>query len=138
MLIIDGYNFIFAHPYLSALGKEDLSHARDALVHLICNYHGYKKCKCIIVFDAYKRKGAEGCVESYGGVSAVYTKERQTADAYIEKAAYELGPKHTVRVVSSDYEEQLVILGAGALRVSAREFIEELECVADEIKDIIG
>lgn len=137
-LIIDGYNFIYAHSYLSSLAEADLSHARDALIHLICNYHGYKKCKCVIVFDAYKRKGAEGTVESYGGVTVVYTKERQTADAYIEKAAYELGGKHTVRVVSSDYDEQLVILGAGALRVSAREFIEELETVADEIKDIIG
>ena len=120
------------------LAREDLSHARDALIHLICNYYGYKRSKCVIVFDAYMRKGAECTVESYGGVTVVYTKERQTADAYIEKTAYDLSGTHTVRVVSSDYEEQLVILGAGALRVSAAEFIEELETVADEIQDIIG
>jgi predicted RNA-binding protein with PIN domain len=137
-LIIDGYNFIHAHPELSRLAASELSHAREALIRLVCNYQGYKKCRAIIVFDAYKRRGGEGSVESYGEVSVVYTKERQTADAYIEKTAYELGDKHSVRVVTSDYEEQLVILGAGALRVSCREFIEELATSADEIRDIIG
>ena len=137
-LVIDGYNFIHAHPELSKLASAELSHAREALIRLISNYQGYKRCRAIIVFDAYKRKGGEGSIEVYGGVSVVYTKERQTADSYIEKVAYDLSGKHSVRVVTSDYEEQLVILGAGALRVSCREFIEELAVSADEIKDIIG
>ena len=56
----------------------------------------------------------------------VYTKESQTADAFIERTTYEISGEHSVRVVTSDYQEQLVILGNGGLRVSAREFYQEM------------
>ena len=137
-LIIDGYNLIFAWDELKRLADADLSHARDTLIHLMCNYRGFKKCNLILVFDAYKRRDNEGSVTECGGITVVYTKERQTADAYIEKATYSLAEKNSVRVVTSDYEEQLIVLGNGATRVSAREFIEEVEATASRIREIIG
>ena len=132
-LIIDGYNLIFAWDELKKIADAELSHARDTLIHLMCNYRGYKKCNLILVFDAYKRKDNEGSVEEIGGITVVYTKERQTADAYIEKATYSLSEKNSVRVVTSDYVEQLVVLGNGATRVSAREFVEEVNTTAADI-----
>lgn len=137
-LLIDGYNLIYAWDQLKRLADSELSHARDTLIHLMCNYNGYKKVRLILVFDAYRRRDNEGSVEECGGITVVYTKERQTADAYIEKASYELSDKNTVRVVTSDYVEQLIVLGNGAIRVSAREFIEEVETVTSAIRDIIG
>ncbi|MBQ8380986.1 MAG: NYN domain-containing protein [Clostridia bacterium] len=137
-LIIDGYNLIFAWDELKALAEEDLSHARDALIHLMCNYRGYKKVNLILVFDAYKRRDNEGSVTEIGGITVVYTKERQTADAYIEKSTYSLADKNSVRVVTSDYVEQLVVLGSGGVRVSAREFIAEVKAAECEIRGIIG
>ena len=80
----------------------------------------------IVVFDAYTRAGGGGSVEECGAVTVVYTKESQTADTYIERTTYEIADEHTVRVVTSDYEEQLVVLGSGGLRVSAKEFYAEL------------
>lgn len=136
-LLIDGYNLIFASEELSRLAKEDLGHARDTLIHLLCNYNGYKRCNLILVFDAYKRRENDGSIEECGSVTVVYTKERQTADAYIEKCTYDLADKNSVRVVTSDYVEQLIVLGNGATRVSAREFFEELKTVSAEISDII-
>ena len=136
-LIIDGYNLIFAWDELAALAKEDLSHARDTLIHLLSNYRGYKKCNLILVFDAYKRKGGEGAVEECGGITVVYTKERQTADAYIEKTTYSLAEKNSVRVVTSDYVEQLIVLGNGATRVSAREFVDEISQTAASIREFL-
>ena len=135
-LIIDGYNLIVAWDELKALADAELSHARDTLIRLICNYRGYKKCTVILVFDAYKRKENEGSVEEIGGITVVYTKERQTADAYIEKATYSLTEKNSVRVVTSDFVEQLVVLGNGATRVSAREFIAEINSTAADIKEL--
>jgi predicted RNA-binding protein with PIN domain len=90
-----------------------------------------------VVFDGYKRKGNEGSVEEMGSVTVIYTKEKQTADSYIEKTTYEISDKHTVRVVTSDMQEQYIILGAGGLRVSCREFWEELESTSLMIRELI-
>ena len=130
-LIIDGYNLIFAWDKLKKLADHELGHARDTLIHIMCNYRGFKKCNLILVFDAYKRRDNDGSVEQIGGITVVYTKERQTADAYIERNTYSLSEKHDVRVVTSDYEEQLIVLGHGAARVPTREFIDEVESTTD-------
>ena len=137
-LLIDGYNFMYSDPELKALADSDLSHARDTLIHLICNYNGYKKLRVILVYDAYKRPDNKGSIEEIGGITVVYTKERETADAYIEKASYDLAQKNTVRVVTSDYVEQLIVLGNGAIRVSANEFSAELKTVAKEISEYLS
>ena len=136
-VIIDGYNFIFAWDFLAAYARLDFALARDILTRIMCNYTALYRCKSIIVFDAYKRQGGEGSREDIGDVSVVYTKEAQTADSYIEKTTHELAREHYVRVVTSDLEEQLVVLGSGGLRVSAREFAEELSRLSDDINEII-
>jgi predicted RNA-binding protein with PIN domain len=92
---------------------------------------------CIIVFDAYKRLGGEGSEEEINGVLVVYTRENETADAYVEKTTSSLAGKHTVRVVTSDLEEQRIVLGSGGLRVSTREFALELERLDEDIREII-
>lgn len=130
-LIVDGYNLIFAWDKLKALAEHELGHARDTLIHILCNYRGFKKCNLILVFDAYKRRDNKGSVEQIGGITVVYTKERQTADAYIERSTYDLSEKNSVRVVTSDYEEQLIVLGHGAARVPTREFIDEVEATTN-------
>ena len=104
----------------------------------MCNYTAFYRCKSIIVFDAYKRGGGEGSEERTGGVLTVYTKETETADAYIEKTTAQLSRAATVRVVTNDHEEQLMVLGSGGLRVSAREFVSELERLRDDIDEIIN
>ena len=91
----------------------------------------------ILVFDAYKVKGATREVEQSGGISIVYTKEAETADMYIEKVSKTLTKNNLVRVVTSDALEQLIILGNGALRVPARAFYEEVSEAEEEIRRII-
>ena len=136
-LIIDGYNFIFANEEFRRLADTDISLARDTLTRIMCDYSAFKRCRVIIVFDAYKRKGGEGSEEKCGDVTVIYTKEAQTADAYIEKTAHDLAEKNTVRVVTSDMQEQLIILGSGGLRVSATEFMKEIDLTEKEIKEAI-
>lgn len=125
-IIIDGYNFLFAIPEMRKMAESDMARARDVLARMMCDFAAFRRCKVIIVFDAYNRQGGEGSCEQLGPVSVVYTKESQTADAFIERTTYEISDEHSVRVVTSDYQEQLVILGNGGLRVSAREFYSEL------------
>ena len=136
-LLVDGYNIIFAWDELKTIARDNLDAARKALCDLLCNYQGYQKCVVIVVFDAYKVKGGLGSVEKYHNIHVVYTKEAETADAYIEKATYEIGKKHRVKVATSDGSEQLIILGHGALRVSASSFHEEMERVRGQISGVL-
>ena len=136
-VIIDGYNFIFACEPLARAASSDFARARDMVVRMMCDYTAYHRCRSIIVFDAGRRRGGEGSLEECGAVTVVYTKEAETADSYIERTTHGLVGEHTVRVVTSDREEQNVILGAGGLRVSAREFYGELEATALLIRETV-
>ena len=136
-LIIDGYNFIFAVSEFKRLAELDISLARDTLIRLMCDFSSFKRCRVVIVFDAYKRKGGEGSTERCGDVTVVYTKESQTADAYIERFTHDIAKEHRVRVVTADMQEQLIVLGNGALRVSTSEFIKEIHLAEKEIKEAI-
>ena len=136
-LLVDGYNIIFAWDELKAIAQDNLDAARKALCDLLCNYQGYKKCVVIAVFDAYKVKGGLGSVEKYHNIHVVYTREAETADAYIERATYEIGRQHRVKVATSDGPEQLIILGHGALRMSASGFHEEMEQVQGQIAETL-
>ena len=137
-LLVDGYNIIFAWDELKTIARENLDAARKALCDILCNYQGYRKCRVILVFDAYKVKGGQGSVEKYHNIRLVYTKEAETADAYIERATYEIGKHHRVRVATSDGPEQLIILGHGALRLSASAFRAEVEEVQGRIADVLA
>jgi len=137
-LLVDGYNVIFAWDELKAVAKDNLDAARKILCDLLSNYQGFRKNRVILVFDAYKVPHGTGEVTKYHNIHVVYTKESQTADAYIEKATYEIGREHRVRVVTSDGAEQLIILGHGALRVPASAFHEEVESVEGQIAAIVA
>lgn len=136
-LLVDGYNIIFAWEELSQLAKHSLDAARARLTDILCNYQGFRRCRVILVFDAYRVKGAHREVEQTGGISVVYTKEAETADMYIEKAVHELARDSRVRVATSDGLEQVIILGGGAMRVSAAEFLAEVEDVERQIRKLI-
>ena len=136
-LLVDGYNIIFAWDELSALAAQDIAAARSALIDILANFQGFRKCRVIAVFDAYKVKGNPGSVQTVHGVKVVYTKEAETADTYIERATYELRRERRVRVATSDGPEQVIILGHGALRVSARAFHAEVEAAEGQIGAVL-
>ena len=136
-LLVDGYNIIHAWEDLSALAREDLDGARQRLMDILVNYQGWRKCHVILVFDAYKVKGNPGSVEKYHNIHVVYTKEAETADMYIEKTTYEIAREHRVRVATSDGLEQMIILGHGAVRMSARELKFEIDQTNEQIRGII-
>ena len=133
-LLVDGYNIIFAWEELKELAKSDLKSARDKLMDVLCNYQGYKKCTLILVFDAYKVEGGPGSVMQYHNIHVVYTKEAETADQYIEKTVRRIGRNHHVTVATSDAMEQVIILGQGAVRMSAPGLKEEVELALQELR----
>lgn len=133
-LIIDGYNCMFAW-------KESLSdvipYAREEMIEMFRIFDAYTDRKIILVFDGYKAKGNIGSVEEYDGLTVVFTKEDQTADAYIEKLTAQLGRKADVIVASSDYMVQIMSFGAGAKRITAMELKAEVDEAQEKMRQKI-
>ena len=136
-ILVDGYNIIYSWDRLKKLADKSLDLARSELVNIMANYRGFMQCELIVVFDAYRVKGDHREVEEHSGISVVYTKEAETADTYIERTAHKLSKDHRVRVATSDRLEQVIILGGGAMRVSAHEFELEVQAAEKAVKEII-
>nr|WP_294469126.1 TetM/TetW/TetO/TetS family tetracycline resistance ribosomal protection protein [uncultured Sellimonas sp.] len=134
-LLVDGYNIIFAWEELKELSKINIQAARDKLMDILSNYQGFKKQTLILVFDAYKVEGHPGEVQKYHNIYVVYTKEAETADQYIEKTVHKIGRTHQVTVATSDGLEQIIIMGQGARRLSAKGLKEEIEQANIEIRE---
>lgn len=137
-VLVDGYNIIFAWDELKKIAEDDLELARTTLANRLCAYRAMRNAEVILVFDAYKVKGNHGSCEKTGNITVVYTKEAETADSYIEKATHKLSRNYNVKVATSDYMEQLIILGNGAYRVSANEFLGEVEAAEAELREYLS
>lgn len=136
-LLVDGYNIIFSWEDLNEMSKTNIAAARQKLMDVLSNYQGFKKCTLILVFDAYKVEGFPGEVQKYHNIHVVYTKEAETADQYIEKTVHEIGKKYKVTVATSDATEQVIIWGAGALRMSAQGLLTEVTETNKEIRRLL-
>ena len=136
-LLIDGYNIIHSWEILKRLSEQNLDDARAVLISKMCNYKVMRDTEVIVVFDAYKVKGADREVEKTDGISIVYTKEAETADSYIEKTSHELSKNYNVSVATSDGLEQMIIFGSGAQRITPAELLKEVENAEEEIREFI-
>lgn len=133
VLIVDGYNIIGAWPELQHLKDIELEEAREKLIEMISNYQAYSGMKTIIVFDAHQVPGRGGKYEQRG-IDIWFTKEKETADEVIERLVAELNSRRRrIFVATSDLVEQHVIFGKGALRISARELLIEVQDSQREI-----
>ena len=130
-LLVDGYNVIFSWNELKELANKNLDVARERLIDILSNYQGYINYMVIVVFDAYKVKGNLGSNEKYHNIYVVYTKEAQTADMYIERTTHQLANEFDITVATSDALEQIIVIGAGASRISSRQLILEIKSVCE-------
>ena len=135
-LLIDGYNIVNAWAELKEIGTVNLEEARNTFIQQLIDYKSYTGEIVIVVFDAHLVKGSSTKQEFVRGVEVIFTKEHQTADSYIEKKVDELtkNRRNRVRVATSDWAEQQVVLGSGATRISARELKIELDTVKKNIR----
>lgn len=135
LLLVDGYNMIFAWEELKSLAETSLEAARGRLTDILCNYQAARRGKLILVFDAYRVPDNPGEQKEYHNIQVVYTKEAETADQYIEKLVHEKGKEYDITVATSDGLEQLIVFGAGAGRMSARNLQEEIMQAEQELRE---
>ena len=132
-IIVDGYNIIFSWSDLAELAREDIDAARRKLCDELSSFAGFTKCRLMVVFDGWKQKGNPGEKSQFHNIQVVFTREGETADAYIESLAAEIGSNYAVRVASSDSLVQISSFRSGVLRMSARELMEEVETARKEM-----
>ena len=137
MLVVDGFNVIYAWPELAAVAETDFQQAQEKLMEILANYAAFTRTETILVYDAYKVKGGKGERFDYHGVRVVYTKENETGDAYIERLLREIGKTGQIRIVTSDNLIQVSALRSGVLRQSAREFGEEIDRIYGDIEQFL-
>lgn len=125
-LFVDGYNIINSWGALKEKSQISLEEARIELLEILSEYQHYSSIIIIVVFDAHQVKGNGGTEEEYKGIKVVYTKENETADHYIERVLDEIGRIKRVRVATSDWMEQQIVLSRGGTRISAKELEVEI------------
>ena len=130
ILIVDGYNVINVRkPVRESRQLED---ARRELTNRLHDYAGYSGQQIILVYDAWLSDRMQRSVERHGALEVVLTMKGETAHCYIERLCDELAEdvslrRVEVRVATSDGLEQTVVLGRGAVRVSSRELLREMD-----------
>ena len=137
LVILDGYNLIYAWDTLTEIAAYSLEKARDTLMDILSSYVAFTKTDLLLVFDAYRVKDGIGSDFQKDGFRVVYTKQNQTADAYIEKVIHDLGPDYSIRVVTGDYLLQISAVTSGVSRMTTKEFMSEITSVGNEITNFI-
>lgn len=134
-LLVDGYNVVYAWDELKKLVDKDLNHARLRLIDLLAEYGAYKGLQVYVVFDAHLVKGGQGFSETVNGTEVIYTTEGETADSFIERFTASVAPGDRVLVATSDWNQQRIVFGKGAVRVSSRELQRELMLFKQEVRE---
>jgi len=135
-LLVDGYNIIHADDVLTRMAEDSLEAARLKLCDMLCEYRALSIYRIILVFDAHLVSGGIGSVTEYRNIKIVFTKEAETADRYIERAAYKMTrvKEDKITVATSDVLEQLIILGQGASRISADALLADIEAAREAMR----
>lgn len=137
-LLVDGYNVIFAWDELKNIAKDNLDAARGQLLDTLCDYQAMRGINLIAVFDAYRLKNHPEEYCAYNNINVVYTKTAQTADYYIERFTKENRNRFRIRVVTSDYVEQVIVRGENTTVASSLEFRAELMALTKEFRSQHG
>lgn len=134
VLLVDGYNMIGGWPFLAQLANISMQEARDALLEKLAEYQAFSGLRVIAVFDAYRVPGL-GKSFTQGKVHVYFTKEKETADECIERLVVDFSHRRRkIYVATSDLMEQHIIFALGALRISARELLNQVEQSEREVK----
>ena len=139
ILLVDGYNFMFAKNDLKELATEDLMAGREKVVQLLSEYAVFYDKEVYLIFDAYHVKGNQGSRKQLGkNLELIFTKEGESADFTLTKLAKDFSEKgRRVSVVTSDQAVQVqAFSGKGVSRYSSREFFVLLEDMRKQILEM--
>lgn len=140
ILIVDGYNIINAWDNLKKIMQEEgLEYSREKLNDIMSEYANFSGLFVIVVYDAYNVKETTTRVYDRKNMKIIYTKERQTADSYIEKFISEFGNRRylEITVATDDFAERQIVIGKGGNRITTVQLRIEVENKQRKLKKSI-
>ena len=126
MLLIDGYNVLFAHqPDCARVGPSDRS--RDELVGFVDRYCAATRQKARIYFDPGRGSGGSGLRRKYaqGRVEVIHLEAGATADDAIRFAVASEPDRTAYRVVTTDREIVNAVRKRRFETITSEEFLLE-------------
>ena len=127
MMVVDGYNMIYAWEELKSLAQEDLYLAREKLITALYNWQAYYGHPITVVFDGYRVANKTGTTLKKQDLMIVYTKTGETADTWIERFSYQNQNRFRITYVTSDALIQNAVLSRNGLRMSANALYQKLK-----------
>ena len=127
MMVVDGYNMIYAWEELKSLAQEDLYLAREKLITALYNWQAYYGHPITVVFDGYRVANNTGTTLKKQDLMIVYTKTGETADTWIERFSYQNQNRFRITYVTSDALIQNAVLSRNGLRMSANALYQKLK-----------
>lgn len=134
LLIVDGYNLIYATDRYDQWRESDLELARVKLIEDLATLkaiHGYD---IVLIFDAAKTNAHARTNAQILGIDVWFTRAGETADSMIERMAAQSTYEGDVIVATSDYCQQKVIFRQGVSRKSSRELVAEFDSTTRDIE----
>ncbi len=123
-LLVDGYNLIYAHPELAVVMQRDQDAAREGLLKELLPLSSPDRYDLLmVIFDAAATSQPEPVTQERGGLTVVFTRRGQSADALIESVARRLLQAGEVTVASSDRTLQGVVGGFGARTINGHSLL---------------
>lgn len=119
-IIVDGYNIIGSEQGL----RGALEPKRNRLIQRLALYQKIKPFQITVVFDGWRTGQNQMTTQKMDGVSILYSRLNEKADAVIIRLAREKGAGSVV--VTSDREIRSAVERFGVVAISAGEFNEIL------------
>lgn len=127
LILVDGYNLLFADKTLKELSETSLEEARLRLESLLSGYSLYVKKQIVVIYDGHFVKDNRGDEFMRDNLGVVFTRENETADSQIESLSFSLSERFNLTVVTSDFAEQTLVLMNQIERMGSREFLNRLK-----------
>lgn len=129
LIIIDGYNLIFAVPELEPDKKSrDTGTARDNLISLLARYKSIKGYDVKVVFDGATYNDGNSLMHKryISGVEIIFSGGSSDADTVIKKLASQSRDPGNICIVTSDRDIKAFVKKCGNTVVDSKKFYRDV------------
>lgn len=134
-ILIDGYSLLHAWRALAPGRTRHSAAARDALITRLGQYGDATHTPITVFFDGQGAPAGTPGVPSRPDLEILFSRQGQTADDLIERAACRFQAYGEVLVVTDDFAERDTVASFGGLVSGCRLFIQQIESVLNEAAD---
>lgn len=134
-ILIDGYSLLHDWPELAAGQPRHSAAARDALIQTLTHYQDAIGTPITIFFDGGGAPANTPKAHSTRQLEVLYSRNGQTADDMIERAAYRFQDYGEVLAVTNDNAERNIVIHMGGMAESCSNFQHTVEATLSGVAE---